>query len=325
MLGPTKASNMTTQKSSPEIETIMADLRDTYVKTPRDALFDEHFNRLLKCDQEGARIARPNLFTKTGETRGVALIDGPGGGKTSLVDHALTVHPAFSEPVSGTKSVVKVRVPSPATLKSLALEILAQSGYSDVSKRRERWVLWQMVRVRFQALGTVVLWIDEAHDLFKSGTAVEIRDILNTLKSLMQGEGAVIVILSGIESLWQIASYDDQVKRRFTKLSLPPVSNAKDGKPIANQIEKFCARAGLLPPSETDLVPRLIYGSHDMFGRCIENILHAIEMALKTGAAQLEAQHFAMAWAMQEGCPAQSNVFLVPRWSELPRSGPQAS
>lgn len=316
---------MTQSKSPLEIQSIMADLRGTYVKTPRDLLFGDHFNRLLKCDRGGSPVADPIRFTKTGETRGVALIDGPGGGKTSLVDHALTVHPAFRAPAPGTRPVIKVRVPSPATLKSLALEILAQSGYPEVSKRRERWMLWQLVRVRTQALGTVVIWIDEAHDLFKSGTATEIRDILNTLKSLMQGEGAVIVVLSGIENLWQIASYDDQVKRRFTKLSLPPLSNAKDGKPIAEQIGRFCERAELLPPVEADLVHRLIYASHEMFGRCIENILNAIEVALNSGAVQLDAQHFAQAWAMQEGCPPQSNVFLAPRWSEINRSGRHAA
>lgn len=320
-----KASDMTQQKSPLEIQTIMEDLRDTYVKTPRDHTFSEHFDRLLKCDLQGAPIADPLLFTKTGETRGIALIDGPGGGKTSLVDHALRVHPAFATTALGAKPVIKVRVPSPATLKSLALEILAQSGYSEVSTRRERWALWNLVRIRLKALGTVVIWIDEAHDLFRSGTATEIRDILNTLKSLMQGEGAVIVILSGIESLWEIASYDAQVKRRFTKLSLPALSNAKDGKPIADQMGRFCDRAGLLPPAQADLVPRLIYASHDMFGRCIENILNAIEMALKSGAAQLDALHFAKAWGMQEGCTPQTNVFIVPRWSEINRSDPRLS
>lgn len=303
----------------------MAELRDTYVKTPRDTLFDDHFNRLLKCGNDGSFVADPVLFTNGTETRGVALIDGPGGGKTSLVDHALRVHPAFIAPPPGTKPVIKVRVPSPATLKSLALEILAESGYPEVSKRRERWMLWQLVRARIKALGTVVIWIDEAHDLFRSGKATETYDILNTLKSLMQSEVGVIVILSGIEDLWQIASYDDQVKRRFTKLSFPPLSNAKDGKPIASQIERFCQRAGLLPPVETDLVPRLIFASYEMFGRCIENMLNAIEVALNASATQLDAQHFAKAWAMQEGCPPQLNVFLAPRWSEINRSGFQAS
>lgn len=318
IIGLTKASSMAKKPNTPfDVQVIMDDLRDTYVKTPRDQTLLDHFDRLLQCDQNGIPIAKPVTFTKNGETRGIVLIDGPGGGKTSLVDHALRVHPAFSAAAPNTMPVIKARVPSPATLKSLALEILAESGYEDVSDRRQRWFLWNLVRNRLEMLGTAVLWIDEAHDLFQSGTPSEVRDILKTLKSLMQGDGAVIVILTGIKSLWQIASYDGQVKRRYTKISLPDLTNAKDGKAISRQMGIFCDMAGLLPPDEADLVQRLIYASHNRFGLCIENILHGIELALKSGADQLEMQHFAEAWAMQEGCDYRGNVFLAPRWSEI--------
>ena len=79
-----------------------------------------------------------------------------------------------------------------------------------------------LVRSRLKMLGTVVLWIDEAHDLFRAGKAIE--DILKVLKSVMQGDGAVILVLTGVDILWQMASYDDQVKRRFSKVTLPPIS-----------------------------------------------------------------------------------------------------
>lgn len=314
---------MAKKTNSPfDVQVIMDDLRDTYVKTPRDQILRDHFDRLLRCDPDGVALAEKVVFTKDGETRGIVLIDGPGGGKTSLVDHALRTHPAFADAAPDTMPVIKARVPSPAKLKSLALEILAESGYGDVSDRRERWFLWKLVRTRFEMLGTAVLWIDEAHDLFQSGTPSEVRDILKTLKSLMQGHGAVIVVLTGIKSLWQIASYDDQVRRRFSKISMPEVTNAKDGKAISRQMEIFCNRAGLLPPAESDLVQRLIYASHSRFGLCIENILNAIERALRSDADQLEMQHFAEAWAMREGCDYRANVFLAPRWSEIDLAEP---
>lgn len=312
---------MTYYTSSLNTQAIMDGLRDTYVKTSRDRAFLDHFNRLLQCDRQGIPVAKPVTFTKTGETRGIALTDGPGGGKTSLVDHALDGHRAFANPAPGTMPVIKARVPSPATLKSLALEILLQSGYGEVSERRERWSLWKIVRSRLEMLGTAVLWIDEAHDLFQSGTAKETNDILKTLKSLMQGEGAVIVILTGIDSLWQIASYDEQIRRRYTKITLPEITNAKHGRGIEKQMAIFCERANLAPPQNSDLIQRLIYASRGRFGLCIENILHAIETALNSGAKQLDVQHFAEAWAMQEGCDYRSNVFLAPRWFEIDLTG----
>ena len=206
---------MNTPQNEPRnMHAVIDGLRSKYVKLPRGREFRAHLDRLLKCDDTGRHIPAPMVFTSTGETRGIALVDGAGGGKTSLVDHALREHPALQSPDPHTKHWIGVRVPSPATLKSLGLEILRQTGYPDVSKPKHAWQIWTNVRYRLQLLKTVVLWIDEAHDLFRNGSAREIEDMLKSLKSLMQGEGAVIVVLTGSETLWQIASYDDQVKRR---------------------------------------------------------------------------------------------------------------
>lgn len=305
------------QKSKFEIRNVIEDLRDIYVSTSRDAAFRTHFDRLLACDEQGEPLPKPVTFTKTGETRGIALIDGAGGGKTSLVDRALRRHPAFMGSARDTKPVICASVPSPATLKSIALEIIRQTGYPPPSSKTLAWELWSLVRTRLLVCGTVVLWIDEAHDLFRRQSKSEVQDILRMLKSLMQGEGAVIVILTGIETLWQIASCDDQVKRRFSKIELPPLSNAKDGKALATQIAIFCGHADLAPPDHPELVQRLIYASRERFGRCIENSISAIEVALMNDAVQLESQHFAEAWAMQEGCAPGANVFLSPYWSQI--------
>ena len=137
------------------------------------------------------------------------------------------------------------------------------------------------------------------------------------LKSLMQGTNPVIVILTGIEELWQIASCDQQVARRFTKIQLPPLSIATHGPPLTRQLARFCQQAGLVPPDDPELIPRLIHASRERFGRCIETIIHAIEVALRSGSSQLDRQHFAEAWGMQEGCDYVRNVFLSERWSQI--------
>lgn len=182
-------------------------LRGKYIRTERDDIFRAHLDRLLVSDASGQPLPKPVLFTATGETRGIALVDGSGGGKTSLVHRALSRHPALQSDNPNFRPWIGVRVPSPATLKSLGLEILRQSGYPEVSTTRWQWDFWNLVRHRLQELGTVILWIDEAHDMFRAGKDIE--DILKVLKSVMQGEGAVILVLTGVETLWQMASYDD--------------------------------------------------------------------------------------------------------------------
>lgn len=177
---------------------VSAELRANYIETARDKILQEHFELLLQHDAKGQPMAKPVTFTSTGETHGIVLVEGPGGGKTSLVHHFLKTHPALQSEEPGHKPWIGVRVPSPATLKSLGLEILRATGYPEVSSKRKEWDIWRLVRFRMQQLGTAVLWIDEAHDLFRAGKAIE--DILKMLKSVMQGEGAVIVILTGIDS-----------------------------------------------------------------------------------------------------------------------------
>ncbi len=293
----------------------IAKLRGKYIETPRDSILQQHLDRLLQRDAAGQLLPKPVTFTATGDTHGIALVEGAGGGKTSLVHHVLKNHPALQSGDPDVRPWIGVRVPSPATLKSLGLEILRESGYPEVSAKRKEWDIWRLVRFRLQQLGTVVLWIDEAHDLFRAGKGIE--DILKMLKSVMQGEGAVILILTGIESLWRMASYDDQVKRRYSKVTLPAVSAATHEKMLRGFINGFCKEAALAPPAEIDLIDRLVCASRGRFGRCIENIIGALEVALLRGESQLTAQHFAEAWAMQEGVFPGKNVFLSPRWASI--------
>ena len=94
-----------------------------------------------------------------------------------------------------------------------------------IAANREGWSLWETLRGRLKDQGITVLWIDEAHDLFCADRHL----ILRALKSLMQGDEAVIPILSGTERLHEIVRSDPQVQRRLSTLILPPVSEVTDG------------------------------------------------------------------------------------------------
>ncbi len=173
------------------------------------------------------------------------------------------------------------------------------------------------VRHSFKLRGTAILWIDEAHDLFGAGSRYKIDVFLKTVRNLMQGDGAVSVVLSGVESLWQIAACDAQVTRRYWRMRLGDVSPHSDRKPLTNVITDFCDAVGIRPPSEEDIVDRLVHASRNRFGRCIENILAALEEAALVDAEQLTINHFAQSWGMQEGCDIGQNVFLARKWTKI--------
>ena len=232
---------------------ILEDLRGIHVGTPRDAEFASHLHRLLAHDAEGHPLPSALRFTSTGETRGIMVVDEPGGGKTTLVKRGLDRCAALQAGPDGQKRYLDVVVPSPATLKSVIRELLKVSGYPEVSKQREGWSMMELLRERASLLGTVAIWIDEAHDLFCADRNL----ILRALKSLMQGDSAVIVILSGTAALAEVVRSDPQVQRRFTSLILPPVDPDAERDQISRLIETYCQRAGLAPPIERDLVGRL--------------------------------------------------------------------
>lgn len=311
-----------TQHRTDAVGDLVAGLRGKYFRTARDAAFDSQLDKLLMKGADGAPLPRPATFTATGETRGIIVIDGPGGGKTSLVNRSLIRRPALQTTDPTRVPWIGVRAPSPATLKSLGLEVLRSTGYEDVSERRERWSIWNLVRHRLEVLGAVVLWIDEAHDLFISGTVREVNDMLKMLKSLMQGPGAVIVVLTGIGELGRITACDGQVKRRYRTLMLPEVTEAKDGAMLEMALQGYCRMAGLAAPEEPELIGRLIHASRGRLGRCFESIINAIELALEAGHGALDTQHFAEAFAQQEACEPARNVFLSPRWSRIDLDAP---
>lgn len=296
------------------IATTIADLRALHVETDRDRALSVQLGRLLETDAEGRQIAVPVRFTEGLETRGIIMIEPPGGGKTTAIRRHLARSAALN-PEEGPPRHLDVQVPSPATLKSLGLAILRAAGFEGVSSRATAWDIWRVVRHRLGLLGIAVLWIDEAHDMFLSGAAREIDDMLRMLKSLMQGDAAVIVILSGTDRLAAVTSYDPQVTRRFTRV-VPKdlVAGASDGA-VSDLVARYARRAGLGLDWSDGMSARLIHGSRGRFGRAVETVVNAIERALTDGDDVLGPMHFAEAWTMQEGCAWENNVFVADDWA----------
>lgn len=295
----------------------IAMLRSRYLPTAQDTAFRAHLDSVLAKAADGTATAEPARFTANGETRGVLITGEPGSGKTSIVQHAMKKHPAFAPTDGAAPRWIALSVPSPATTKSLGLELLERLGYPLMSPRETSWKIWQTVRHRIAILGVTVIWIDEAHDLLNQKSPHETSDMLKMLKSVMQGPAAVVVVLSGVPSLRNVIAQDQQVARRFRKLVVPPVSAAADGELLERALRGYCRFADVAPPAERDLMLRIVHASRGRLGRCLELMIGAIAAAVGEGATQLAQPHFAEAFAAQEGCEIADNVFLSPRWSSL--------
>ncbi|TFL19782.1 TniB family NTP-binding protein [Jannaschia formosa] len=303
-----------------EVNRKLSRLRKRHVQAPWEQQFSYHLDRLLEHDGEGNALPRP-ILDATGETRGILAVAGPGGGKTWTVHRTLSRHPALRMQGDGSRPYIASTVPSGATYKSMAQQLLVDSGYEMETTRRAGWESWEAFRHRVRTLGTAVLWIDEAHDLFRR----ENENILPALKSLMQGDGAVVLILTGTEALDQVIRSDPQVKRRLSTVRIPDVSVEHDRENFESLIEEYCDLVELEAAIESDLVDRLAHGARHQFGRVITTIVEAIEQALVSGDAVLTTQHFAEAYDLKEGCEPDRNVSLLPDWHRIdPDSDPFA-
>ncbi|MEI4263684.1 ATP-binding protein [Roseovarius sp. D0-M9] len=293
-------------------------LRTLHVPNQRDQEFKKQFYRLFKVDDVGNLTAVPCRFTAGRETRGITFIEEPGGGKTTTIRTFLQEAGFLAtNPETGEPCYIEIQVPSPATLKSVGLTILAALDMEGVSVNAKEWEIWKVVKHRLGVKGISVLWLDEAQDLIMARSANETESSLRMLKSLMLGDNAVIPILSGTQRLAEMTTFDPQVSRRFTKIIPSDLQHGVDEDGLAQLIEYFCGEAGISTRHSTDLPARLITASRHRFGRAVENIINAIECALWEDSRVLTVEHFGEAWAMQEGCDPSANVFFSDHWLSI--------
>ncbi|ABG33486.1 transposition protein, putative [Roseobacter denitrificans OCh 114] len=135
---------------------------------------------------DGELIAQPKHFTATCETRGLMVVAKTGSGKTTLIRHVLSNLDILQTVSPDIQPWISVEVPSNVTMKSLGIEVLDKLGYRIENQRSiSEHEIWRIVRHRFRLKGTVLLWIDEAQDLFRTKGPATTRHILNTIKNLM--------------------------------------------------------------------------------------------------------------------------------------------
>lgn len=305
-------------KTAYEIAATLKMLRNHHVVTERDRDFEALLADLLEVDEQGQLTHVPIRETGGTETRGIALIEGSGGGKTTAILRALRGCPPLqNNPETGLPRYLHVKVESPATLRSLGAEILRKLGVDTVSERAKVYEIWAMVRHRLAVMGISVLWLDEAHDMFKSATSAETDNMFKMLKSLMQGEHPVILVLSGTERLSLITSIDAQVNRRFSKLRPAELKFGVDNSRLKSLVEFYARKAELKADIDEDTVVRLIHAGRHRFGRCVRILIGAIRCALQDGSDKLRQEHFEVAWGREEGCDIAQNVFAASDWQSI--------
>ncbi len=296
--------------NSDDIDLQIAELRSAFVSHQAfqnlEMIFDRHLRRRRAAFRLGSR----------GEARGIALIGASGSGKSTAADRLFDNHPSLVLPTEGqdVAEVIRLQVPSPATLKNVGATILSGLGY-PLARDKSAAIIWTQVRQFLQLRSTLFVHLDEAQDLYISKGFKARNDVVNTLISLMNDKDwPVGLVLSGTPDLIKMINSDVQLKRRMDVVHLDAVSWISHEADVKGLFAGFVSKSGLgndVELGEDAFLKRLVHAGGNEFGLIIDMILCGIEEALYVESDQLKLAHFAEAFRRKSGCIPAFNPFLA--------------
>ncbi|POR42178.1 ATP-binding protein [Methylobacterium sp. V23] len=304
---------------------LMEDVRHAYVRTARDTLLREHFECLVEdlverrerdhpetSEQRAARL-EGNIMVVTGDS---------GAGKSTAMRKLFSDSPyAPGYGIVGARCpVLTVRVPSPCSVGELGRSVLRATGYEIKRARLSGPEIWGIVRGRLQALGILVLHLDEGQDAPLTIDIVERVKLRNLWKSLLVDEIHPIgLIISGLPGIEDFLHPDRQLVRRGAWQSFARLDPAVDSHLVSASVKELADIAGLKTDEETvvAIVPRLLHAGSYMLGITIEEVHDAIRMALRKKHSTLTLDHFADAYAFRTGSFAPWNPYLAHEFTAI--------
>lgn len=308
----------------------MALVRAQYIETDVDDRLAAALDGLLRTLVSRQPI-QEKVQPKRAETRAIVVSGEAGAGKTASLDNAFRTHPVlggYGTPGSGCP-IARVVVPAPCTLKALGAAILHALGYPLARELREHAV-WTRVHSALQTSGTVILHLDETHNLTDKANVSELDAIRKALKGVMVSrDWPVGLVVSGLPSLVEAMREIDEVRRRGRFIRIPALTDM-DTALLGEPMKRCCEIASIdLPEGFTEEIgARLVHAGMHRYGIAVELIHEAIEAALLEAAKDdppeeagvLAIRHFAEAYAGRTGCGDRANPFVVSDWWEVDAS-----
>ncbi|MBP31881.1 ATP-binding protein [Methylobacterium sp.] len=294
--------------------TVMERVRRRYIKTGRDDDLKDKFDALLTDLCERPAPDNPEEEEQELREAGMLLVLGvSGAGKTRSLARLFERHPVLQAARTGPDGLVlSMTAPSPCGVKELGRAILLATGYAVLRDRVTGPEIWSTVRARLQALGVLVLHIDEAQHATQIRDAVERQKLRNSLKALMvDGEHPVALILSGLPVVADFVLADRQLSRRASWYEFRSVGLPADTTMLTKALTSFAELAGM-SVSEGEMLrilPRLVHAGDHRMGVIVEEMHDAIRSALADKAEKLEIRHFETAFAKRTGNARQWNPY----------------
>lgn len=255
-----------------------------------------------------------------------AIIGESGTGKTTALDWVLNENKALQTHVTdcGEKviPIVRLVIPRTCTTKDLPIRILHELKQTASHKATED-ALYEAVRTQLRASGTLVIHLDEAQHLKKSGSDAAVKGLQDRFKSLLAiPDWPLHLILSGVEELAELFTGDQQLANRSLVMRFERLSFPGDKSLIENILSDITEKCGLtLPKTLTtdDFLGRLVNATGAGVGTLIEMIRAACFKALSKGHSHLDAKDFAFVYSRISGGRPDDNIMNAPAWQNIDR------
>lgn len=291
-----------------------------YLKNARDNDFQECLREILQVGADGELLPVAVRDPLNGETLGMQVIGESGDGKSVMIERNLSAVAGLVKMTDGTSgNYIHITVSPEATVKSLASDILGKTGYGRVAGRAKAHETWPITRHRLNMLGVALLWIDEGHHLLRGGAGRDVAGSLQTLKNLLQGEGAVAVILSGVPHLEERISADPETFRRYRlrQRLLPITAGGADMLRFKRFLEACCAKLELSLPEDPSFAERIAFSQKAGLGRSLAFAKATIRRALISRRPAVSLEDARRVWILNGGNDGEPTPFDPGNWLEL--------
>ncbi|WP_406735849.1 ATP-binding protein [Thioclava sp. GXIMD4215] len=206
--------------------------------------------------------------------------------------------------------------------KDLGIHTLDQGlNYSATGRLTQREV-WERVVIQAREQGVIGIHYDECQHIFPRVTGEARAMILDSFKSLLkQPEWPLMLILSGVDSLVQHITSEEQLAYLMRPISFPEVAlhRPADLAEMVSLCHAYADKAGLAfdTLNTRDFYERLACACANRWGLVIELLIDAFVIALNQRASEPSPPHFCLAFTRRTGLREGYSPFSIDSYEAL--------
>jgi len=262
----------------------------------------------------------------TNSGMGLLVLAPTGAGKTYLRHYLARQWTASKRSDRTMVPVISFKIPTKPNTRSMGRELLRSMGDAawNFGTAQELDI---RIRHLIPQVGTVVILIDDVHDIPARRREGGIKDIGDWLRSLIEDCG-VLVVLLGIPSAAQIVSLNPQLKRRASaqiRIDYFQLDTNEHRRRLSSFLARVCENLPLAHKSTFDdnLVESIFYATYGIPGQIFSLLLEAVNCAVADGRERIERCHLLDAFKLryQDSAATCPNPFSVD-WTPRPLDRP---